>query len=96
MKQFLYLDIDIVNSIIAQSNNGLLQTLSNEQEVISRNGNVYSISTLNNSSLKIESKMFFNTFSIITCFQLIAYYTALYKKLDIDKPRNLAKSVTVE
>ncbi len=32
MKQFLYLDIDIVNSIIAQSNNGLVQTLSNEQE----------------------------------------------------------------
>lgn len=29
-------------------------------------------------------------------FQLLAYYTALYKGLDIDKPRNLAKSVTVE
>ena len=28
--------------------------------------------------------------------QLIAYYTAKKKKLDIDKPRNLAKSVTVE
>ena len=28
--------------------------------------------------------------------QLIAYYTALYKGCDIDKPRNLAKSVTVE
>ena len=28
--------------------------------------------------------------------QLIAYYTALYKGTDIDKPRNLAKSVTVE
>ncbi|MCH5257049.1 MAG: hypothetical protein J1D87_07130 [Lachnospiraceae bacterium] len=31
MKQFLYLDIDIVNSIIAQSEQGLIQTLSNEQ-----------------------------------------------------------------
>ena len=28
--------------------------------------------------------------------QLIAYYTAKKKNLDIDKPRNLAKSVTVE
>ncbi len=28
--------------------------------------------------------------------QLIAYYVALYKGLDVDKPRNLAKSVTVE
>ena len=32
MKQFLYLDIDIVNSIVAQSGNGLVQTLSNERE----------------------------------------------------------------
>lgn len=31
MKQFLYLDIDIVNSIIAQSEQGLIQSLSNEQ-----------------------------------------------------------------
>ena len=28
--------------------------------------------------------------------QLFAYYSALYRKCDIDKPRNLAKSVTVE
>ncbi len=28
--------------------------------------------------------------------QLIAYHTATYKKCDVDKPRNLAKSVTVE
>jgi len=28
--------------------------------------------------------------------QLFAYYVALNKNLDIDKPRNLAKSVTVE
>ena len=33
VKQFLYLDIDIVNSIIAQTNNGLINTLSNEQEI---------------------------------------------------------------
>ncbi|MHA6260578.1 glutamine--fructose-6-phosphate transaminase (isomerizing) [Sporosarcina sp. CAU 1771] len=29
-------------------------------------------------------------------FQLLAYYAALHRDLDIDKPRNLAKSVTVE
>jgi glucosamine--fructose-6-phosphate aminotransferase (isomerizing) len=28
--------------------------------------------------------------------QLLAYYTALARKADIDQPRNLAKSVTVE
>ena len=31
-----------------------------------------------------------------TLSQLIAYYTALYLGCDVDKPRNLAKSVTVE
>jgi len=28
--------------------------------------------------------------------QLIAYHTALHKGTDVDQPRNLAKSVTVE
>jgi glutamine---fructose-6-phosphate transaminase (isomerizing) len=28
--------------------------------------------------------------------QLIAYYAALHRECDVDKPRNLAKSVTVE
>ena len=28
--------------------------------------------------------------------QLLSYYTAVAKGLDVDKPRNLAKSVTVE
>lgn len=33
--------------------------------------------------------------SVVT-LQLIAYYAALHRELDVDKPRNLAKSVTVE
>ena len=33
---------------------------------------------------------------IVPVLQLIGYYTAKEKGLDIDKPRNLAKSVTVE
>ena len=35
-------------------------------------------------------------FSAATAIQLLAYYTALEMGRDIDKPRNLAKSVTVE
>lgn len=34
--------------------------------------------------------------AMVVVTQLIAYYTALEKGLDVDKPRNLAKSVTVE
>ncbi len=29
-------------------------------------------------------------------YQLYGYYTAVFKGCDVDKPRNLAKSVTVE
>jgi glucosamine--fructose-6-phosphate aminotransferase (isomerizing) len=32
----------------------------------------------------------------VVALQLISYYAALHRDLDVDKPRNLAKSVTVE
>ena len=38
----------------------------------------------------------FTVFPIAVVLQLIAYYASLLKGLDVDKPRNLAKSVTVE
>ena len=37
-----------------------------------------------------------NPFLLTVPLQLLAYHVALLKKCDIDKPRNLAKSVTVE
>lgn len=38
----------------------------------------------------------FTVFPIVVILQLIAYYASLAKDLDVDQPRNLAKSVTVE
>ena len=38
----------------------------------------------------------FAVFPVSVITQLIAYYTSIEKGLDVDKPRNLAKSVTVE
>lgn len=38
----------------------------------------------------------FTVFPIAAALQLLAYYTSLGKHLDVDQPRNLAKSVTVE
>lgn len=43
---------------------------------------------------ELESE--FTPFAVATILQLIAYYTSDAKGLDVDKPRNLAKSVTVE
>ena len=39
---------------------------------------------------------FFQSLTIITTLQLLSYYVALNKGENIDQPRNLAKSVTVE
>ena len=72
------------------------KTLSNIEEIKARNGKVFTISNTT-SSYNIPSTLdiFYPLLEIIP-LQLLALYTGLNKKLDIDKPRNLAKSVTVE
>ena len=80
------------------------KTISNIKEVISRGAEVLYITNCDNSvedifenviKLPKTSKYFSVLLSVIP-MQLIAYYTTLEKGLDVDKPRNLAKSVTVE
>ena len=39
---------------------------------------------------------YFSAFSVSVALQLLAYYTSVHRGLDVDQPRNLAKSVTVE
>lgn len=79
------------------------KTISNIQETIARGARVILLTTH-----KEEVKNVANTYylpdlsptvqSILVAIplQLIAYYTAKIKGCDVDKPRNLAKSVTVE
>ena len=47
---------------------------------------------------RLKSMPYWWTYSFFDHYTLqkLAYYSALYKGYDIDKPRNLAKSVTVE
>lgn len=81
------------------------KTLSNIKEVKARGAKViiFAKEAFRNE-LTDESNVFFlpdvpDIFSVITevvALQLMSYYTALEKGCDIDKPRNLAKSVTVE
>lgn len=78
------------------------KTESNVVEVKSRNASIFTIT--NNPEVpnhgfryvvpKVSS--YFQPLLLVPVLQLIGYYTAKYKGLDIDKPRNLAKSVTVE
>ncbi len=82
--------------VIALTSSLREKTLSNIEEIKARNGNVFTISNIN-SSYTIPSTLdiFYPLLEIIP-LQLLSLYTGLNKKLDIDKPRNLAKSVTVE
>ena len=43
-----------------------------------------------------KSNQLLYPFLVATAVQLLAYHTSAQKGLDVDKPRNLAKSVTVE
>lgn len=75
-------------------------TISNIIEAKSRGAYVIGISNENNEFFDefIEipklNEIFYPILAVIPC-QLLAYYTALYKGNEIDKPRNLAKCVTV-
>ena len=94
-------DITVIN--IMTDSNLVEKTISNIQEVITRGAK-----TLVVTNQKIENKMFDTVIHIpeTDCFvspilsviplQLLSYYISKEKGLDVDKPRNLAKSVTVE
>lgn len=91
--------------VLAPKDRYFEKTISNMQEVIARGGKVILIT---NESTNIISENVRFTLEIpktddhLTPFlmtiplQLLAYHVASLKNCDIDKPRNLAKSVTVE
>ena len=78
------------------------KTISNLKEVIARGAKCYLITDedIKEDNIKVikikKVSMFIKPLLTIIPYQLIAYYTAKLKSCDIDKPRNLAKSVTVE
>ncbi len=81
------------------------KVLSNIQEVKARGGRIIAIANENDTnidklvdySIKIPStkRMLMPILNVIP-LQLLAYHIAVKKGLDVDQPRNLAKSVTVE
>ena len=79
------------------------KSLSNVQEVITRGAKILLITNQNKEKkgfeelIKIpETNKFLSPILAIIPLQLLSYNIAVEKKLDVDKPRNLAKSVTVE
>jgi len=91
--------------ILAPKDRYFEKTISNMQEVISRGGKVILLTNENNkiisenvrTTLEIPSTIDdLSPFLMTIPLQLLAYHVASLKNCDIDKPRNLAKSVTVE
>jgi glucosamine--fructose-6-phosphate aminotransferase (isomerizing) len=92
--------------VLAPRDDYYKKTISNMQEVIARGAKVLLIT--NKSSDEVISENIWETievestnqdllpFLLTIPLQKLAYYSALKKGFDIDKPRNLAKSVTVE
>ena len=92
--------------VLAPRDNHYKKTISNMQEVIARGAKVLLVT--NKSKDEIQSENIWEKievenltedlfpFLITVPLQKLAYYSALQNGYDIDKPRNLAKSVTVE
>ena len=92
--------------VLAPRDSYYRKTISNMQEVIARGAKVLLVT--NKSKDEVVSENIWETVEVETAnddllpflltipLQKLAYYSALKKGLDIDKPRNLAKSVTVE
>jgi len=92
--------------IVVAPNNELLEKLkSNVEEVRARGGLMYVFADVN---ARFESDETLKVLNVVHCddvvapivytlpLQLLSYYVAIIKGTDVDQPRNLAKSVTVE
>lgn len=81
------------------------KTVSNAKEVLARGAQVFAVANEGNENVGSicdhaiylpKTHPLFQPSIEVVPLQLLGYYTAKARKCDIDKPRNLAKSVTVE
>ncbi|MAI59320.1 MAG: glutamine--fructose-6-phosphate transaminase (isomerizing) [Rhodobacteraceae bacterium] len=93
--------------VIAPKDSLFDKTLSNMQEVLARNGRILMVTDKEGLSAADEKQLWqsiempgcpevINPIVYAIPAQMLAYFTALAKGTDVDQPRNLAKSVTVE
>ncbi|MDR3078733.1 MAG: glutamine--fructose-6-phosphate transaminase (isomerizing) [Rickettsiales bacterium] len=98
--------VDSNTFVVALNNSNLLydKNLSSLEEILARNGKIIVIGDRAVSDPRIfdfietpKTKNKFEIFlSMVVPLQLLAYYSGVGKGIDVDQPRNLAKSVTVE
>jgi len=99
------IDEDMPVVMLVPLNSAFEKTLSNMEEVIARNGRVIALCTEGDEEVRgraedtieiprIDEDL--DPFLLSVPLQLLAYHIAVLKGTDVDQPRNLAKSVTVE
>ena len=99
------IDEDVPVVVVAPRDELFDKTVSNMEEVAARGGQILlitddgeaadSFSTASNFILP-KAHSFTNPLLFAVPVQLLAYHTAVFMGTDVDQPRNLAKSVTVE
>ncbi|MBD5345334.1 MAG: glutamine--fructose-6-phosphate transaminase (isomerizing) [Bacteroides sp.] len=99
------IDQEMPSVIIAPSDSLYDKVISNVQQVKSRGGHVLAIVSKGNTSMDHIADYCLDIPEVHECLtpivasiplQLLAYYIAINKGKNVDQPRNLAKSVTVE
>ncbi len=99
------IDSNMAIVVVAPSDDLIDKTISNLQEAKARGGKIISIGTGENAALKSMSEFYLslpashwatNPIIAVVPLQLMAYHLADHLGYDVDQPRNLAKSVTVE
>jgi len=90
---------------IANNDHTLEKIISNMEEIKARQGRIITVTNIPAEKIKkISDDLIFvpkaseliSALLNVVPLQLFAYYVADFRKIDMDKPRNLAKSVTVE
>ncbi len=99
------IDADFPTFAVVPNDDLVEKTLANIEEIRARGGLVVALGSAKNKQLQKLATDFIaipdtleqtSPILMAIAMQLFAYHVATAKKLDVDKPRNLAKSVTVE
>jgi glucosamine--fructose-6-phosphate aminotransferase (isomerizing) len=99
------IDEEVPVVVLVPKNSTYEKTVANMEEVIARGGQVIALCSAGDHEVrdKAEAVLELPTFSddldpilLSVPLQLLAYHIAVLKGTDVDQPRNLAKSVTVE
>ena len=98
------IDEEMLNVFVAPNDAAFDKVQGNIQEVLARNGQILLVTSEDVEDVKgvaatlnvpVTHPLFYPFLTVLP-LQLFAYHIACERGLDVDQPRNLAKTVTVE